>query len=125
MLTRQRVLQTSLHVASTQRIILMRNFFYLVLLLLFSANYSLAEKNKKQTFKKIPLEKGIFGWIEKVKIHPGKILLHAKLDSGADHSSLSAMNIKEFKKKGKNWVCLLYTSPSPRDRQKSRMPSSA
>src|SRR5665213_3963474 len=24
-----------------------------------------------------------------------------------------------------DWVCLLYTSPSPRDRQKSRMPSSA
>ena len=24
-----------------------------------------------------------------------------------------------------NWYCLLYTSPSPRDRQKSRMPSSA
>ena len=23
------------------------------------------------------------------------------------------------------WFCLLYTSPSPRDRQKSRMPSSA
>ena len=23
------------------------------------------------------------------------------------------------------YVCLLYTSPSPRDRQKSRMPSSA
>ena len=23
------------------------------------------------------------------------------------------------------WRCLLYTSPSPRDRQKSRMPSSA
>ena len=26
---------------------------------------------------------------------------------------------------GKVGVCLLYTSPSPRDRQKSRMPSSA
>ena len=25
----------------------------------------------------------------------------------------------------KNNICLLYTSPSPRDRQKSRMPSSA
>ena len=25
----------------------------------------------------------------------------------------------------KSWGCLLYTSPSPRDRQKSRMPSSA
>ena len=26
---------------------------------------------------------------------------------------------------GLHWTCLLYTSPSPRDRQKSRMPSSA
>ena len=25
----------------------------------------------------------------------------------------------------KQYLCLLYTSPSPRDRQKSRMPSSA
>ena len=25
----------------------------------------------------------------------------------------------------RNGICLLYTSPSPRDRQKSRMPSSA
>ena len=39
---------------------------------------------------------------------------------------------EEYEKCGKNvWiaktakVCLLYTSPSPRDRQKSRMPSSA
>ena len=27
--------------------------------------------------------------------------------------------------RAKNYTCLLYTSPSPRDRQKSRMPSSA
>ena len=27
--------------------------------------------------------------------------------------------------KAKDTICLLYTSPSPRDRQKSRMPSSA
>ena len=26
---------------------------------------------------------------------------------------------------GDLWICLLYTSPSPRDRQRSRMPSSA
>ena len=26
---------------------------------------------------------------------------------------------------GSNWTCLLYTSPSPRDRTRSRMPSSA
>ena len=28
-------------------------------------------------------------------------------------------------KQGRYYICLLYTSPSPRDRQKSRMPSSA
>ena len=28
-------------------------------------------------------------------------------------------------KSGRCYTCLLYTSPSPRDRQKSRMPSSA
>ena len=28
-------------------------------------------------------------------------------------------------KENNRWRCLLYTSPSPRDRQKSRMPSSA
>ena len=26
---------------------------------------------------------------------------------------------------GRSYICLLYTSPSPRDRQKARMPSSA
>ena len=31
--------------------------------------------------------------------------------------------IQKISSKGRN--CLLYTSPSPRDRQKSRMPSSA
>ena len=33
--------------------------------------------------------------------------------------------IEDLPEKTRDWVCLLYTSPSPRDRQKSRMPSSA
>ena len=33
--------------------------------------------------------------------------------------------MKAAKKRSKSYCCLLYTSPSPRDRQKSRMPSSA
>ena len=33
--------------------------------------------------------------------------------------------IERFNKEGMSYICLLYTSPSPRDRQKSRMPSSA
>ena len=32
---------------------------------------------------------------------------------------------KDFISTHYNFTCLLYTSPSPRDRQKSRMPSSA
>ena len=30
-----------------------------------------------------------------------------------------------FKRSGIKYICLLYTSPSPRDRTRSRMPSSA
>ena len=33
--------------------------------------------------------------------------------------------IYEFKKRDRNKPCLLYTSPSPRDMRRSRMPSSA
>mgnify|MGYP003322881292 CR=1 FL=1 len=33
--------------------------------------------------------------------------------------------IQKFKKKSEILICLLYTSPSPRDRTRSRMPSSA
>ena len=35
------------------------------------------------------------------------------------------MALREEYSKTKPLTCLLYTSPSPRDRQKSRMPSSA
>ena len=34
-------------------------------------------------------------------------------------------NVKDYSSITKYLNCLLYTSPSPRDRQKSRMPSSA
>ena len=37
----------------------------------------------------------------------------------------SARSILEILQNSENRGCLLYTSPSPRDRQKSRMPSSA
>ena len=40
------------------------------------------------------------------------------LDCRQDGSLIGATN-------GKKWACLLYTSPSPRDKRQSRMPSSA
>lgn len=45
-----------------------------------------------------------FGWIEKIKIYPSGLELHAKLDTGADHCSLSAQNIESFSRRGKTWV---------------------
>ena len=46
--------------------------------------------------------------------------------SGSGKSTLiRCINRLEEHQKGSIIVCLLYTSPSPRDRQKSRMPSSA
>ena len=39
--------------------------------------------------------------------------------------TVRSMEKAEIVREGIAKVCLLYTSPSPRDRQKSRMPSSA
>lgn len=48
--------------------------------------------------------KTIMGWLEKVVILPYKIELTAKLDSGADRSSIHARNIEIFEKDGAKWV---------------------
>ena len=50
----------------------------------------------------------------------------AAVPSGASTGTREALELRDGDKaryRGKG--CLLYTSPSPRDRQKSRMPSSA
>ena len=51
-----------------------------------------------------PGAKQIVGRIEKVRICPENILFKAKLDTGADHSSLDASHITEFERDGKKWV---------------------
>jgi hypothetical protein len=52
----------------------------------------------------VAAEKTIVGWIEKVLIYPGNFLVHAKLDSGAEYSSLDAGNLQIFERDGKKWV---------------------
>ena len=45
--------------------------------------------------------------------------------SGAGIAGAGLLGLAGCSKEGGDKACLLYTSPSPRDRQKSRMPSSA
>jgi hypothetical protein len=52
----------------------------------------------------VAAEKPVVGWIEKVRIYPGDFLVHAKLDSGAEYSSLDAGNLQQFERGGKKWV---------------------
>jgi hypothetical protein len=49
-------------------------------------------------------EKQIVGWVEKVRIFPGNLVLDAKVDTGADNSSVHAFDIAEFERDGQRWV---------------------
>lgn len=49
-------------------------------------------------------DKLTIGWIEKVRIYPEGLLLDAKIDTGADHSSLNVSEMTEFRRRGKRWV---------------------
>jgi len=60
-------------------------------------------------------EKQIVGWIEKVRIHPGNLVIHAKLDTGPRNSSLNTSHVTEFRRDGKRWVRFEVIN---RDRQK-------
>jgi hypothetical protein len=49
-------------------------------------------------------ELAILGWVETVSLTDPGLNLKAKLDSGAETSSLDARIIKKFRKDGKRWV---------------------
>ena len=49
-------------------------------------------------------DKPTIGWIENVRIYPEGFVLDAKIDTGADHSSLNVSELSEFRRGGKRWV---------------------
>ena len=55
----------------------------------------------------------------------GEYELHVKRISGELRSMLKSDDVFLTTDKKDNYLCLLYTSPSPRDQRGSRMPSSA
>ena len=60
---------------------------------------------------------------------PGTIDVGASVDftfaAGANMAAIGTYNIVTWTELPLDTICLLYTSPSPRDRTRSRMPSSA
>ena len=59
-----------------------------------------------------PRDLVILGWVESVYLTDPGIPLKAKLDSGAETSSLDARIIKKFRQKGKRWVRFALTDPA-------------
>ena len=49
-------------------------------------------------------EKHIIGWIETVKFLPENFQLSAKIDTGADNSSLNVTDLKEYLNGEKEWI---------------------
>ena len=52
----------------------------------------------------------VVGWVEKVQILPENILLHAKIDTGADTSSLNVSDVSEIVRKSERWVTFTVTT---------------
>lgn len=48
--------------------------------------------------------KQIVGVVEKVRIWPGAMVFDAKIDTGADNSSINTLEYSEFERDGKKWV---------------------
>ncbi len=59
-------------------------------------------------------EKSIVGHVENVQIFPEGLGLQAKIDTGADHSSLSASSIQTFLRGAKTWVRFSLTDSANR-----------
>jgi hypothetical protein len=72
--------------------------------LLWPDSACLADPRARKSAKSTPVQKQLLGYVEKVRLSPGTITLHAKLDTGADHCSLHARDIESFKRRGRTWV---------------------
>lgn len=67
---------------------------YLLILLCLFSSQAVAENSELK----------IIGWIENVKIMPENFELTAKIDTGADNSSLDVTDLQNFTRQGKEWL---------------------
>jgi hypothetical protein len=55
-------------------------------------------------------ERAVLGYVERAMILPYKVIFDAKLDTGADFSSLNATDVEEYEQDGKKWVSFTVTN---------------
>jgi hypothetical protein len=65
---------------------------------------SLAVQSQSQAQTQTQPGPTIVGWIEPVTLAGGQLSLEAKLDTGADVSSLDARDMRMFERDGRSWV---------------------
>lgn len=58
--------------------------------------------------------KRVSGYVETVRIRPGELSLNARIDTGAEHSSLNAKSVEGFTRDGKPWVRFSLTDSADR-----------
>jgi len=69
----------------------------IALVLLFLGPHGMAISAQEAMQEKV-------GWLEKASITPGGFLIEAKIDTGADNSSINAKDPKVYLREGKPWV---------------------
>jgi hypothetical protein len=62
----------------------------------------------------VPAETRVVGWIERIRLGEEGVLLSAKLDTGADNSSLHASDVRSFTRDGSHWVAFEVTGEDGR-----------
>jgi hypothetical protein len=65
-------------------------------------------------------EKKVVGWIERARIFPGGFALPAKIDTGADHSSLNVKGFTLFDRDNEDWVRFTVTDDDGKEHKFER-----
>lgn len=74
-------------------------YFFIAFVLLFASDTALSDGKTDQ-----PEVQHILGWVEPIRLEPWGLKMRARLDTGANTSSMSARDIHHFKKGSKDWV---------------------
>ncbi|MBN2816273.1 MAG: ATP-dependent zinc protease [Campylobacterales bacterium] len=71
-----------------------------------TAKPTIKKKRATVVSKVVPkdIKKLVVGSVEKVKIYPSNLIMNARIDTGAETSSINANDITEFERDGKKWV---------------------